>query len=66
MHWVLDMAFGEDQCRVRVENAAQNFAILCRIALNLLKRDTNTKAGLKIRHLKACANDQYRASLLGL
>jgi predicted transposase YbfD/YdcC len=66
MHWVLDMAFGEDQCRVRVENAAQNFAILRRIALNLLRRDTNTKAGLKIRRLKACANDQYRASLLGL
>ncbi|CAE6737009.1 ISAs1 family transposase ISTha2 [Paraburkholderia domus] len=66
MHWVLDMAFGEDQCRVRVENAAQNFAILRRIAMNLLKRDTRTKAGLNIRRLKACANDQYRASLLGL
>ncbi|WP_244137093.1 ISAs1 family transposase, partial [Burkholderia pyrrocinia] len=30
MHWVMDMAFGEDQCRVRVNNAAQNFAILRR------------------------------------
>lgn len=60
------MAFGEDQCRVKVENAAQNFAILRRIALNLLRRDTNTQAGLKIRRLKACANDQDRAGLLGL
>ncbi|MGA9917527.1 MAG: hypothetical protein WBR17_33795 [Paraburkholderia sp.] len=66
MHWVLDIAFGVDQYRVRVENAAQNFAILRRITLNLLKRDTNTKAGLKIRRLKACANDQYRANLLDL
>ena len=65
MHWVLDMAFGEDQCRVRVGNAAQNFAILRRIALNLFKRDTKTKAGLKNRRLKACASDRYRAEMLG-
>ncbi|OJB04641.1 hypothetical protein BGV52_27630 [Burkholderia ubonensis] len=53
MHWVLDMAFGEDQCRVRVNNAAQNFAILRRICLNLLKADTATKSGIKNRRLKA-------------
>lgn len=66
LHWVLDMAFGEDQCRVRVENAAQNFAILRRMALNLLKRDTTTKAGLKNRRLKAGASDPYRQKILGL
>ncbi len=66
MHWVLDMAFGEDQCRVRVENAAHNFAILRRITMNLLRRDTKTRVGLKTRRLKAGASDQYRASLLGL
>ncbi|MCG5075725.1 transposase, partial [Paraburkholderia tagetis] len=65
-HWVLDVAFGEDQCRVRVENAAQNFAILRRMALNLLKRDTTTKAGLKNRRLKASASDPYREKILGL
>ncbi|WP_243751179.1 ISAs1 family transposase [Paraburkholderia sp. BL10I2N1] len=65
MHWCLDMAFGEDQCRVRVDNAAQNFAILRRIALNLLPQDRSTKAGLKIRRLKACASDFYRAQILG-
>jgi predicted transposase YbfD/YdcC len=64
LHWVLDVAFGEDQCRVRVDNAAQNFAILSRIALNLLKRDTKTKVGLKNRRLKACASDRYRAEVL--
>jgi hypothetical protein len=65
MHWVLDMAFGEDQCRVRIDNAAQNFAILRRIAMNLLRRDTKAKIGLKNRRLKACVNDAYRAQLLG-
>ncbi|MET3449652.1 hypothetical protein ABIC76_005027 [Ralstonia sp. 1138] len=39
MHWTLDMAFSEDQCRVRVDNAAQNFAVLRRIAMNLLRQD---------------------------
>ncbi len=65
MHWVLDVAFGEDQCRVRVEHAAQNFAILRRITMNLLRKDTQTKAGLKIRRLKAATSDNYRAQLLG-
>jgi predicted transposase YbfD/YdcC len=65
MHWTLDMAFSEDQCRVRVNNAAQNFAILRRIVMNLLRQDRTTKAGLKIRRMLACANDQYLAQLLG-
>ncbi|OJA85846.1 ISAs1 family transposase [Burkholderia ubonensis] len=65
MHWVLDVAFGEDQCRVWVDNAAQNFAILRRITMNLLRRDTSTKAGIKIRRLKAATSDRYRDQLLG-
>lgn len=43
------MVFGEHQCRVRVDNAAQSFAILRRICLNLLK---------------AGASDGYRATVL--
>ncbi|MGF6766207.1 putative transposase YbfD/YdcC [Paraburkholderia sp. GAS33] len=64
-HWVIDATFGEDQCQVRVDNAAQNFAILQRIVMNLLQLDTTTKVGLKNRRLKACANDRYLAQLLG-
>jgi predicted transposase YbfD/YdcC len=65
LHWCLDMAFGEDQCRVRVDNAAQNFAILRRIVMNLLKHDSKTKAGLKTRRLKAAISDLYREKILG-
>ena len=65
MHWCLDMAFGKDQCRVRVDSAAQNFAILRRIALNLPRQDRSTKARQKIRRLKACTSDFYRAQILG-
>ncbi|VVE54730.1 ISAs1 family transposase [Pandoraea sputorum] len=65
MHWSLDMAFAEDQCRVWVANAAQNFAILRRIVMNLLRQDTTYKTGLKNRHILACTNDDYLAKLLG-
>lgn len=66
MHWVLDVAFGEDQCRARVKNAAQNFAILRRIVINLLRADLSTKVGAKTKRLKASADDRYRAHILGL
>ncbi|PCE31212.1 hypothetical protein BZL54_16890 [Burkholderia ubonensis subsp. mesacidophila] len=66
MHRVLDTAFGEDQCRVRVNNATQNFAIARRICLNLLKADTTMKAGIKNRRLKAGASDGCRAAVLRL
>lgn len=63
-HWVLDMAFGEDQCMVRENNAAPNFAILRRICPNLLKPDTTTKAGIKNRRIEADASDTRRAAVL--
>jgi predicted transposase YbfD/YdcC len=64
MHWTLDVAFNEDQCRARVENAAQNFAILRRMTLNLLRQDRNSKVGIKIRRMKACSSERYLAQLL--
>jgi len=42
------MAFGENQCRGRANNAALNFAILRRIVMNLLRQDCTTNVGLKI------------------
>ena len=39
LHWVLDIAFDEDHCRVRKDNGPENFAILRHIALNLLKQE---------------------------
>jgi predicted transposase YbfD/YdcC len=65
MHWTLDVAFNEDPCRVRVNHAAQNFAILRRIALNLLREDRTSKVGLKNRRLKASASNNYLAQRLG-
>jgi hypothetical protein len=52
--------------RLAYPDAAQNFAVLRRIATNLIKRDTSTKAGIRIRRLKVGDSDSYRAQLLGL
>jgi len=53
LHWALDVLFGEDLDRKRAGNAAQNFSLLNRIALNLLKQDKTCKLGIKGKRLKA-------------
>lgn len=63
-HWILDVAFREDNSRVRVDHGAENFATLRRIALNLLRQDTTTKAGTKAKRLKAGWNEDYLLRLL--
>ena len=64
LHWVLDIAFREDECRVRIGHAAQNFALLRRIAVNLLKKDTATKVGIKAKRLKAGWGSAYLEKIL--
>ena len=63
-HWTLDVAFSEDQSRKRVGNAAENFAIINRLALNLLKSDATTKASLKRKRKMAGWDDHYLEHLL--
>ncbi len=64
LHWVLDVSYREDQARTRVRNSAENFSILRRISLNLIRQDKVTKAGVKNRRLKAGSNDTYREKLI--
>lgn len=51
LHWCLDIAFAEDQRRIRKGHGAENFARLTRIALNLLKTQTRHKVGIKTKRL---------------
>lgn len=65
-HWVLDVAFGEDQSRKRAGNAAENFAVLNRLALNLLKTDNTVKASIKRKRKMAGWDELYLEQLLSL
>jgi predicted transposase YbfD/YdcC len=64
LHWVLDMAFREDECRIRQGYAAENLAILRQLCLNLLKRETSAKVGIKAKRLKAGWDMNYLLKVL--
>jgi predicted transposase YbfD/YdcC len=66
LHWVLDVGFGEDRSRKRSGHAAQNFSILTRIALNLLKQDQSCKLGIHGKRLQAAWDHSYLLKLLGV
>lgn len=63
LHWVLDMVFRDDECRVRTENAPANFTTINHIATNLLRRPTN-KDSLRSRRKIAAWDDDFLASLI--
>jgi predicted transposase YbfD/YdcC len=66
LHWCLDVAFQEDKNRTRSKNADQNLAVLRRIALNALKKDSSSKLGLKNKRLAAGWDNNLLAQILNL
>lgn len=66
LHWVLDVAFREDSCRIRVENAAENMATLRHMVLNLLKQEKSCKRGIRTKRLKAGWDDTYLLKVLNI
>ena len=66
LHWVLDVCFHEDQSRARTGYAAENLATLRRLALNLLKRETTKKQGIRRKQLNASWDHPYLLRLLGI
>ncbi|MGA7830370.1 MAG: ISAs1 family transposase [Terracidiphilus sp.] len=64
LHWVLDVAFGEDLSRKRAGNAAQNFSLINRIALNLLRQDKSSRLGIHGKRLAAAWDHDYLLKLL--
>ena len=64
LHWSLDVAFREDESRVRDPAARENLAVLRHIALTRLKQDRRTKLGIHNKRLKAGWNERYLAELL--
>jgi predicted transposase YbfD/YdcC len=64
LHWVLDVTFREDDCRLRKGNGAQNFAVLRHIALTLLKQERTLKRGIKSKRLRAGWDPAYLLKVL--
>lgn len=63
LHWSLDVTFHEDDARLRVGDGAENFALLRRLALNLLKHHP-AKMSLKRKRFKAALDDSFLLELL--
>ena len=64
LHWVLDMAFREDEARHRARHAAENLTTLRHFALNLLKRDPDRKLGVANSRKRAGWDHDYLLQVL--
>lgn len=66
LHWVLDVAMGEDDSRVRKDHAPQNLGLLRRLALTLLKQETTAKVGVQAKRRKAGWDEDYLLKVLAV
>lgn len=66
LHWVLDVAFREDDSRVRAGNAPENLALIRKLTHNLLKHETTLKRGIKTKRLVAAWDRKYLLKILNV
>lgn len=64
LHWTLDVVFREDYSTKRAGAAAQNFALLSRLTLSLLKGDKSTKGSIRRKRMKAGWSNEYLEAFL--
>jgi len=64
LHWVLDMAFREDESRARKDNSAENLNVLRQIALNILKSETSFKGSITDKRFQCLLNNRYLNKIL--
>jgi predicted transposase YbfD/YdcC len=64
LHWVLDVSFHEDACRIRKDKGAQSFSMLRHIAINLLRQERRHKRGIKARRKRAGWDRDYLLHVL--
>jgi len=66
LHWHLDVSFNEDKSKIRAGHGAENFSLLKRCVLNLVKADTTEKGSVSTKRRLAGWNPAYRLRLLGV
>ena len=64
VHWVLDIAFREDESRIRKGFSAENFAVLRHIALNLLRNNESFRGSIKTKRLNAAMDTDYLENIV--
>ena len=64
LHWVLDIAFREDDSRVRKGHGARNLALFRHMAVNLLKHEQTAKGGIHNKRMQAAWNERYLLKVL--
>lgn len=64
LHWCLDVAFKEDDSRMRQGHSAENMALIRHLVLNLLNKETEYGRGKKAQRLKAAWDDEYLLKIL--
>ena len=64
VHWVLDLAFREDESRVRLGHADENLAVLRHSSLNLLRQEHSLRVGIHTKRLKAGWDHTYLQRVL--
>lgn len=64
LHWVLDVVFDKGRSRVRIGYAPANLAVLRHMAINLLKKETSAKGGIRTKRLQAGWSDDYLLKVL--
>lgn len=64
LHWHLDVSFNEDKSRKRDRNAAENYSVVLRLALNLVKNEKSSKRSVKGKRLKAGWDNEYLKIIL--
>lgn len=65
LHWVLDLAFREDDSRIRKGHSPENFALLRHIALNLLRKEKSPK-GIHAKRLHSGWDNSFLQHVLGV
>jgi predicted transposase YbfD/YdcC len=63
-HWVLDVAFREDESRIRTDHGPENFGLLRKIALNLLKQERDGKMGIAAKRKVSGWDQDYLLKVL--
>ena len=66
LHWTLDVTFSEDKSRIRKDHSPENFALLRRLAVNLLKQEKGFKGSLKMKRYLAGMDNNYLVKILYL